>query len=67
MKIKLQFFSHIENDTSTWLNSLDLFTPGLLQAQLAVINLLIDYYTRLLKEDGHSLYALIKKGLSKPG
>jgi hypothetical protein len=26
-----------------------------------VINLLIDYYTRLLKEDGYSLYALIKK------
>jgi hypothetical protein len=58
---KTAVFSHIENDTSMWLNSLDLFAPGLLQAQLAVINLLIDYYTRLLKEDGYSLYALIKK------
>ena len=58
---KTAVFSHIENDTSMWLNSLDLFTPGLLQAQLAVIKLLIDHYARLLKEDGYSLYALIKK------
>ena len=54
-------FSHIENDTGAWLNSLDLHTPGLLQAQLAMIKLLVDHYARLLKEDGYSVYALIKK------
>ncbi len=54
-------FSHIENDTGAWLNALDLNTPGLLQAQLAVIKLLVDHYARLLKEDGYSFYALIKK------
>jgi hypothetical protein len=47
-------FSHIENDTGSWLNSLDLHTPGLLQTQLAVIKLLVDHYARLLKEDGYS-------------
>ena len=54
-------FSHVANDTGTWLNSLDLNTPGLLQAQLTVIKLLVDHYARLLKEDGYSDYALIKK------
>jgi hypothetical protein len=54
-------FSNIENETRSWLNSLDLYTPGLLQAQLAVIKLLVDHYAKLIKEDGYSLYALIKK------
>ena len=54
-------FSHIENDANRWLRSLDLLTPGLLQAQMAVIKLLVDHYARLLKEDGYSFYALIKK------
>jgi hypothetical protein len=58
---KAAVFSHIENDSGAWLNSLDLHTPGLLQAQLAVIKLLVDHYARLLKEDGYSVYALIKK------
>lgn len=52
--------SHIENETRSWLNSLDLYTPGLLDAQLAVIKLLIDHYARLLMADGASVYALIK-------
>jgi len=54
-------FSRIENETRAWLNSLELYTPGLLQAQLAEIEVLVDYYAKLLKEDGFSLYALIKK------
>ena len=53
-------YSHIESETRSWLNSLDLYTPGLLDAQLAVIKLLIEYYGRLLKVDGVSVYALIK-------
>ena len=52
--------SHIENETRFWLNSLDLYTHGLLDAQLAVIKLLIDHYARLLKAEGVSIYALIK-------
>jgi hypothetical protein len=58
---KTAVFSHIENDTRAWLNSLDLHTPGLLQAQLTVIKLMVDHYARLLKADGYSVYALIKK------
>jgi len=54
-------FSHIENDTTGWLNSLKLYTPGLLQAQLAVSKLLVDHYAKLIEEDGYSVYALIKK------
>jgi hypothetical protein len=53
-------FTHIENETRSWLSALDLFTPGLLDAQLAVIKLLVDHYARLLKADGVSVYALIK-------
>jgi hypothetical protein len=53
--------SHIENETRSWLSGLDLNTPGLLQAQLKVIKLLIDHYAGLLKADGVSVYALIKK------
>jgi hypothetical protein len=53
-------FVHIENETRSWLNSLDLHTPGLLDAQLAVIKLLVDHYARLLNADGVSVYALIK-------
>ena len=53
-------FSHIENETRSWLNSLDLYTQGLLDAQLNVIKLLVDHYARLLKADGVSVYALIK-------
>lgn len=58
---KSTLFSHIENETRSWLNSLDLYTPGLAQAQLAVIKLMVDHYAKLLKEDGYSVYALIKK------
>ena len=58
---KATVFSHIETETRGWLNSLDLYTPGLLPAQLAVIKLLVDHYAKLLKEDGYSVNALIKK------
>ena len=53
-------FEHIENDTRTWLNSLDLYSPGLLQAQVNVIKLLVDHYGKLLVKDGYSVYALIR-------
>ncbi|MGD9057719.1 MAG: NF038143 family protein [Desulfobacterales bacterium] len=53
-------FAHVENETRAWLNSLDLYTPGLLQAQVAAIQLLSEHYGELLKEEGYSVYALIK-------
>ena len=53
-------FQHIENDTRTGLNSLDLYSPGLLQAQVNVIKLLVDHYGKLLVKDGYSVYALIR-------
>jgi hypothetical protein len=53
-------FEQVENDTRAWLNSLDLYTPGLLQAQVNAIQLLVDHYGRLLREEGYSVYALIK-------
>ena len=53
-------FAHVENETRAWLNSLELYTPGLLQAQVAAIQLLSEHYGELLKEEGYSVYALIK-------
>ena len=53
-------FEHVEHETRAWLNSLDLYTPGLLQAQVAAIQLLSEHYAKLLKEEGYSVYALIK-------
>lgn len=53
-------FEHTENETRAWLNSLDLYTPGLLQAQMGAIKLLVDHYGKLLKEEGYSVYALMK-------
>ncbi len=59
-ELKTDVLAHIENDTRAWLNSLDLYTPELLQAQMAVIKLLIEHYGKLLKVDGFSVYGLIK-------
>jgi hypothetical protein len=53
-------FAHIENETRAWLSSLDLYTDGLLQAQVSAIKILSNHYGRLLKEDGYSVYALMK-------
>jgi hypothetical protein len=52
-------FARVESDTRAWLNSLELYTDGLLQAQVSVIKLLSHHYGKLLKEDGYSVYALI--------
>jgi hypothetical protein len=53
-------FEHVENDTRAWLNSVDLYTPALLQAQVAAIQLLSEHYSKLLKQEGYSVYALIR-------
>ncbi len=57
---QVDVFEHTENETRAWLNSLDLYTPGLLQAQMGAIKLLVDHYGKLLKEEGYSVYALMK-------
>jgi hypothetical protein len=57
--------SHIESETRSWLNSLDLYTPGLFDAQLTVIKLLIEHYGKLLNADGVSVYALIKAAFER--
>ena len=59
-------FEHVENETRVWLSSLDLYTPGLLQAQVAAVQLLVDHYGKLLKEEGYSVYALIKAAYQTP-
>lgn len=65
-ELKTDVLAHIENDTRTWLNSLDLYTPGLLQAQVDAIKLLVDHYGKLLKEDGYSVYGLLKAAYQSP-
>jgi hypothetical protein len=59
-------FEHLENETRVWLSSLDLYTPGLLQAQVAAVQVLVDHYGKLLKEEGYSVYALIKAAYQTP-
>jgi len=59
-------FEHVENDTRAWLNSLDLYAPGLLQAQVKAIKLLVEHYGRLLKEEGYSVYGLLKAAYQNP-
>ncbi|MGD8943710.1 MAG: NF038143 family protein [Desulfobacterales bacterium] len=59
-------FEHVENETRVWLSSLDLYTPGLLQAQVAAVQVLVDHYGKLLKEEGYSVYALIKAAYQTP-
>jgi hypothetical protein len=49
-----------EADISTWLTSLNLYSPDLLRAQLGVVNLLIDHYLKILDARGSSYALLIK-------
>ena len=59
-ELEADILEHIENETRAWLSSLDLYTDGLLQAQVNAIQLLKDHYGKLLKKEGYSFYALIK-------
>ena len=59
-ELEADILEHIENETRAWLSSLDLYTDGLLQAQVNAIQLLKDHYGKLLGEEGYSFYALIK-------
>lgn len=57
--------SHIEADASAWLNSLNLYSPDLLQAHVAFIDVLIDHYSRLLNAQGDSYSQLIEDAYQK--
>ena len=57
---KTSVTSQIENDISTWLNSLNLYSQELLHTQTVVVDLLMDHYFRLLKTDGDTYLFLLK-------
>ncbi len=57
---KTSVTSQIEDNISTWLNSLKLYSQELLQAQVVVVELLMDHYLKLLKADGDTYLFLIK-------
>ncbi len=57
---KTSVTSQIENDISTWLNSLNLYSRELLQAQTVVVDLLMDHYFKLLKTDGDTYLFLLR-------
>lgn len=57
---KTSVTSQIENDISTWLNSLNLYSQELLHAQAVVVDLLMDHYLKLLRTDGDTYLFLLK-------
>jgi len=57
---KSQRLLQAEQEGKTWLNSLNLYSEGLHRSQMAVVNLLVDHYTKLLKAESESYYGLIE-------
>jgi len=64
---KTSVTSQIEDDISTWLNSLNLYSQELLHAQTVVVDLLMDHYFKLLKTDGDTYLFLIKNAYKNRG
>lgn len=52
--------SQAEEKIKIWLRSLRLHSPAIHQAHAAILNLLIDHYTKLFKADGDNYYGLVK-------
>ncbi len=52
--------ARIEAEIENWLNALHLYSRELARAQKAAVDLLADYYTKLLKAEGTSFYELIE-------
>ncbi|MCK5195686.1 MAG: NF038143 family protein, partial [Desulfobulbaceae bacterium] len=50
----------IKENIGAWLNSLNLYFPDLVQAHTDLMDVLIDYYLKLLNTEGNSYYLLIK-------
>jgi hypothetical protein len=57
---KFSLNSRLEEDTNTWLNSLNLFSPELVQTHLELIDVLTEHYSKLLKAEGDTFYLLIE-------
>lgn len=57
---KSQRLLQADQEVKTWLNSLILYSEDLHLSQMAVVNLLVDHYVRLLKAEGESYYGLIE-------
>jgi hypothetical protein len=57
---KSQRLLEAEGEIKTWLNSLNLYSEGLLRSQMTTVDLLVDHYERLLKANGDSYYYLIE-------
>ena len=57
---KFSLNSRLEEDTNTWLNSLNLFSPELVQTHLELIDVLTEHYSKLLKAKGDTFYLLIE-------
>jgi hypothetical protein len=51
---------HLEAEIKNWLASHHLDSPGLVKAQKATVDLLIDHYGKLLQAEGNSYYDLIQ-------
>ncbi|MGD9040656.1 MAG: NF038143 family protein [Desulfobacteraceae bacterium] len=48
------------DDTKGWLHSLDLYSDSLYEAQMKVIDLLVDHYAKLLQVEGDTYDALVR-------
>ena len=57
---KTQRLLEAEGGIKTWLNSLNLYSEGLRRSQMAVVDIFINHYEKLLKANGDSYYSLIE-------
>jgi len=53
--------SDLENHTRIWLESLKLYSPGLVKAHLDLIEILATHYMKLLTVEGDTFYLLIEQ------
>jgi hypothetical protein len=50
----------VGNDIKGWLNSLDLYSDALYEAQMKMIDLLVDHYAKLLQVEGNTYDELVR-------
>lgn len=59
-EVKSSRLSRVEEEIKDWLNSLNLYSQKLHWSQMAVINLLVDHYAKLLDGEGDNYHSLIR-------
>jgi len=59
--------SHVENDMQSWLTASNLYTPDLIKAHMAFMDILINHYLALLKAEGDSYFLLISNAYQNRG